>query len=159
MEEHNQVSRRSSLKSMSVLGAAALLGSQSASGAAATAPAVGEGVATSDVRKQIADKVWKTSFVDTHEHLVEEKVRLAPETMPFIQCHDWSLLVAGYLHSDLIVAGLQCRRIHDWSEHDFFSPTDRPHQEVVSHSSVLASREEHGIRIGFSLVAQRTLRR
>ena len=67
---------------------------------------VGEGVVTSDVRKQIADKVWKTSFVDTHEHLVEEKLRLAPETMPFIQCDDWSLLVAGYLYSDLMVAGL-----------------------------------------------------
>jgi predicted TIM-barrel fold metal-dependent hydrolase len=81
---------------------------------------------TSDVRKQIAEKVWKTSFVDTHEHLFEETLRLAPETMPFIQCHDWSVLVAGYLYSDLTVAGLPVPKGVDWSKHDFFSPQIDP---------------------------------
>ena len=126
MVENNQLSRRSSLKSMGVLGAAALLGSQTASGAPATAPAMGDGVVTSDVRQLIAEKVWKTSFVDTHEHLVEEKVRLAPETTPHIKCHDWSLLVAGYLYSDLTVAGLSVPKGAPWSEQDFFSPEVDP---------------------------------
>jgi len=87
MEDNNTLSRRSSLKSMGVMGAAAILGAQTATGSPVASPAVGENVATSDVRKQIAERVWNTSFVDTHEHLVEEALRLSPETMPFIQCH------------------------------------------------------------------------
>ena len=126
MKEKSRLSRRASMKSMGALGAAAFLGTHTASGATASTFAARGDYVASDVQKQIAEKVWKTSFVDTHEHLFEETVRLAPETMPLIQCNDWSLLVAGYLFSDLVSAGLPVSADTPWSKHDLFSPKVDP---------------------------------
>jgi len=150
MEGNSQLSRRSSLKSLGVLGAVAVLGNPSVSGASFMVP-VDEDVVTSDVRKQIAEKVWKTSFVDTHEHLLEETVRLAPETMPLIQCHDWSLLVAGYLYSDLIAAGLPVPKGVDWSKHDFFSPQIDPVKKWSQVQSYWPAVKNTGYGLAFRL--------
>ena len=121
MKKNSRLSRRASMKGMGALGAAAFLGTHTASGAPASTFAVPEDYATSDVKKQIAEKVWNTSLVDTHEHLFEENVRLAPKTMPMIQCNDWALLVAGYLYSDLVSAGLPVSADTPWAKHDLFS--------------------------------------
>jgi hypothetical protein len=77
MEIAGYVSRRSSLKSMSVLGAAALLGSPNVSGDPATTQSL-----RSDTEVKIAEVAWNTAFVDTHEHLFEENLRLDPEKIP-----------------------------------------------------------------------------
>ena len=76
MSRKHGVTRRSSLKSMGVLGAATFL----ASGASAAGAQAGGGLelagTSSDVRRQIFEKVQQTPFIDTHEHLIEEKERL-----------------------------------------------------------------------------------
>ena len=54
-------------------------------------------------RNEIEASVLATSFVDTHEHLVDESLRLAGHSFP---CDDWSLLFFDYLGSDLLAAGM-----------------------------------------------------
>ena len=54
----------------------------------------------------IIEKVFQTPLIDTHEHLFEEKERLAGTAHPRIQADDWALLLSHYLDSDLLVAGM-----------------------------------------------------
>lgn len=53
----------------------------------------------------IVEKVFKTTLIDTHEHLIEEKERLTASHAR-VQADDWSLLLSHYLNSDLLVAGM-----------------------------------------------------
>jgi predicted TIM-barrel fold metal-dependent hydrolase len=126
MGRKNQLSRRASLKNMGALGAAAFLGAQPAGGAPLSASAAAQEATVSDVWRQIADRVWSTTLVDTHEHLFEESMRLAPKTMPFIQCDDWTQLVAGYLYSDLVSAGMPVPREPLLSKPDLFAAGTDP---------------------------------
>ena len=57
------------------------------------------------VNPEIVKKVFETPLIDTHEHLIEEKERLAV-SHPRVQADDWSLLLNHYLNSDLLVAGM-----------------------------------------------------
>ena len=70
------------------------------SGAAADVAEEGTAPATA-VGKTISGSVEATPFVDTHEYLCEEQVRLNG-----VGPDDWSLLLAGYLGSDLRTASL-----------------------------------------------------
>lgn len=72
MDQQQQLSRRSALKSAGVAGAAAFLGGVSPNVTANEPPKQ-----PSDLRQQIFSQVWKTPLIDTHEHLCEEKDRLA----------------------------------------------------------------------------------
>ena len=40
---------------------------------------------SSDIRKKIVAKFFETPFVDTHEHLIEEKDRLSGTTHPEVR--------------------------------------------------------------------------
>lgn len=108
MQNHHQVSRRESLMSFGAMGAALL--ASTSPGQAAEASETnqsGEGLINgSDAYRQISKRVHDTSFVDTHEHLFEESVRLSPNTNPLYQNDDWALLISSYLFSDLVTAGL-----------------------------------------------------
>ena len=56
---------------------------------------------------RIRDWVEETSFVDTHEHLIEERDRLAGETgNRLLPCNDWAYLFMHYLGDDLASAGM-----------------------------------------------------
>lgn len=55
---------------------------------------------------EIAARVRRTPFVDTHEHLVEEESRINWQPSPVLPCNDWALLFSHYLDSDLVVAGM-----------------------------------------------------
>jgi predicted TIM-barrel fold metal-dependent hydrolase len=91
-------SRRSSLKGLGLIGAGSLLGGR----AGATTPLPSdEPAASTEVRRTIAARVEATRFIDTHEHLCEEQVRLSRQGPD-----DWSVLLAGYLGSDLLTAGM-----------------------------------------------------
>ncbi len=116
MSETHRLSRRSSLKGLGLMGAATLLG-----GPAAAAASNGSGPADqpTDVRKQIFSKVWESPLIDTHEHLCEEKERLSG-TGP----DDWSLVLAGYLGSDLISAGMP-RDVHGRFYSKGLSPAEK----------------------------------
>jgi hypothetical protein len=61
----------------------------------------------------IKERVDKTAFVDTHEHLIEEHLRLKGKHR-FIKADDWSFLLSHYLDSDLRVSGMKA------SEYDTF---------------------------------------
>jgi len=59
--------------------------------------------------RDIAGRVRRTPFVDTHEHLVEEESRTRWQPSPLLPCDDWALLFSHYADSDLMVAGMSQR--------------------------------------------------
>ena len=97
------ISRREVLQSLGVAGAGVALGC-GRSGETGVS-----GAARDDkLRAEIARRVQKTPFVDTHEHLPDEADRLAGLGVP---CDDWSLLFHDYLRSDLVAAGMPASEI------------------------------------------------
>ncbi|ULJ74273.1 amidohydrolase family protein [Rhizobium gallicum] len=57
--------------------------------------------------RQIQHWVEQTPFVDTHEHLIEESLRLSGVLdQRFLPCDDWSYLFGEYVANDLVVAGM-----------------------------------------------------
>jgi uncharacterized protein len=58
-----------------------------------------------DARATIEQQVESTPIVDTHEHLIEEEVRLKG-TSRRIKANDWSCLLSHYLDSDLTTCGM-----------------------------------------------------
>jgi uncharacterized protein len=75
-------------------------------------------VFSTDLRKQIFRRVWQTPFIDTHEHLIEEKDRLDAKNLP---CDDWSLLLWQYIRNDMLSAGMPAE-----IQKQFFSPQTDP---------------------------------
>ncbi len=102
MAEKNRVSRRHTLQGVGLAGAAAFLGPRTGGAEVATNR---ESIMPGRVNPAIARKVFETPLIDTHEHLLEEKERLAA-SHPRVQADDWSLLLNHYLNSDLLVAGM-----------------------------------------------------
>ncbi|MBM3495369.1 MAG: hypothetical protein FJX72_13765 [Armatimonadetes bacterium] len=56
--------------------------------------------------EDIALRVKRTMFVDTHEHLIEERSRTEWKPGGRIPSDDWSALFMHYIDSDLMVAGM-----------------------------------------------------
>jgi predicted TIM-barrel fold metal-dependent hydrolase len=105
MIEKNGVSRRHTLQGAGLAGAAAFLG-EVRSVPVRASNQTPDGVTTNGrVNPAIAGRVFETPLIDTHEHLLEEKERLAA-SHPRVQADDWSLLLNHYLNSDLLVAGM-----------------------------------------------------
>lgn len=60
-----------------------------------------------DLRYKIHECVEQTPFVDTHEHLIEERQRVEGIVHPrFFQSNDWSYLFQDYAAEDLVVCGM-----------------------------------------------------
>ncbi len=98
------ISRRHTLQGIGALSTAAMLGSTSTGENSAVA---GQGIGMSGrANPALVEKVFQTPLIDTHEHLIEEKERLAGTSHPRVQADDWSLLLSHYLNSDLLVAGM-----------------------------------------------------
>jgi predicted TIM-barrel fold metal-dependent hydrolase len=76
---------------------------------------------TGNVYHEISQKVLQTPFIDTHEHLIEERERLAGTSHPRVKSDDWTLLLSHYLNSDMLVAGMPQE-----SYDRFFSPKTDP---------------------------------
>ncbi len=113
MAQGSRISRRDTLAGMGALGATAVLGSQTLEAGESTLPG--------RLHPAITEKVFQTPLIDTHEHLIEEKERLAGAGHPRVQSDDWSLLLSHYLNSDLLVAGMP-KEAYD----RFFSPQIDP---------------------------------
>ena len=62
----------------------------------------------SHLRQAIEQQVYATPFIDTHEHLIEESVRLGGSTPDFglFPCDDWAYLFVHYALDDLKIAGM-----------------------------------------------------
>lgn len=102
MSDTLQTSRRGCLKTLGTAGAAVLLGGGTASAAGAVASEPPQ--QPTDLRHRVFEKVWRTPLIDTHEHLCDEHERLPGGT-----CRgqdDWSVILSGYLGSDLLTAGM-----------------------------------------------------
>lgn len=56
----------------------------------------------------LRELIDETPFIDTHEHLIEESLRLSgdPGSSRLFPCDDWALLFSHYLDSDLVSAGM-----------------------------------------------------
>jgi len=102
MDEKKRVSRRSTLKGIGALGTSTLLGTQLGCGNEEL-KGVGDELVFGEVRKQIFRKVHETPLIDTHEHLMEEKDRGKDHKN---QADDWTVVMTGYLSSDLQSAGM-----------------------------------------------------
>jgi predicted TIM-barrel fold metal-dependent hydrolase len=105
MKSKKLISRRSTLKGIGAIGASAFLGSKtnrSEEGPGGPEPTSG----MTDTRKQIFQKVFQTVFIDTHEHLIEEKQRLAGTSGPRVKSDDWTMLFSHYIDSDMLTAGM-----------------------------------------------------
>lgn len=105
MAAKGKISRRETLAGMGTLGAAAIVGAGCSGPARASKEASHRFPANSRVNPAIAEKVFATVLIDTHEHLIEEKERLET-SHPRVEADDWSLLLNHYLNSDLLVAGM-----------------------------------------------------
>jgi uncharacterized protein len=57
------------------------------------------------VNDLIEEKVFRTPFIDTHEHLIDEYERLNCID-PIIPCDDWTLLLNLYFSFDLVSTGI-----------------------------------------------------
>src|SRR4051812_23637810 len=72
----------------------------------------------------IRDLVEQTPFVDTHEHLIEEGMRLRGEVGDrLFRCNDWAYLFSHYVDSDLVSAGMPA------ADHQRFFAPDTPVEE------------------------------
>jgi predicted TIM-barrel fold metal-dependent hydrolase len=131
MKGRKKISRRSTLKGMGALGAAAFLGACSTGGEESSVGSKDSDVGTSDVRKRIFEKVFATSFVDTHEHLSDESERLNGNyCREWGRGDDWSILFTVYADSDVRSAGISEKEYDEFfsskvdplKKWDFLSP-------------------------------------
>ncbi len=121
MAETTGISRRHTLQGIGAVGTAAMLGSTGSTPARASGKTP-DGVAMNKrANRAIVEKVFQTPLIDTHEHLMEEKERLAAASRPRDESDDWSLLLSHYLDSDLVVAGMSGDTYDQ-----FFSPKTDP---------------------------------
>lgn len=70
-----------------------------------------------NARKAIAETVFNTGIIDTHEHLPDEKDRLGDRVLIGDKSNDWTFLFSHYLDSDMLSAGMSA---NDYKL--FFSP-------------------------------------
>ena len=115
MADKDKLSRRQTLTGMTAVGASTILGPRACADEPSAAPPAQQ------TRRAIREKVDRTPFVDTHEHLIEEHERLKGASHRRVVCDDWAMLLSHYLNSDLIVAGMP-RDVHD----RFFSAKTDP---------------------------------
>jgi uncharacterized protein len=107
MRDTKLPSRRTALKSLALGGAwFSAFGVTRATTLPAAATSARPPRSSASARREIFDRVMKAPLSDTHEHLVEEKVRLQGPPGRMLPCDDWALLFSHYLNSDLSVAGM-----------------------------------------------------
>jgi predicted TIM-barrel fold metal-dependent hydrolase len=106
MKGKKRISRRTTLKGIGAIGAAAFLGGEGAVGGEAAGGPRDSDVGSSEVRKKIFAKVFATALVDTHEHLIDEDERLGGTKHPFVKCDDWSEVFSNYLAADMLAGGM-----------------------------------------------------
>lgn len=112
MKNKKIITRRSTLKGIGAVGAASILPHNTLN---ATTKEMSSNLA------EISTQVNETYFVDTHEHLIEEKGRFTGTRHPRVRADDWTMVFSHYIDDDLRVAGMS-REEYD----RFFSPEINP---------------------------------
>ena len=121
MKSKKLISRRSTLKGIGAIGALTFLDSKTVLSKDETLTNYDLTSHSSDIRKKIFQKVFQTPFIDTHEHLIEEKERFVGASHPRVKSDDWTMLFSHYLNSDMLTAGMPKQ---DYDR--FFSPKVDP---------------------------------
>lgn len=121
MKEKQLISRRSTLKGIGAMGTLTFLNSKTGKSNEIGAANYEIPSYSSDIRKQVFQKVFQTPFIDTHEHLIEEKGRLVGAAHPRVKCDDWSMVLNHYIDSDMLSAGMP-----QADYNNFFSPLIDP---------------------------------
>ncbi len=103
MSQDFRTTRRTAILSAGAASATLMLGNNTAQATDLTAAEPPP--QSTDIRRQIFNRVWTTPFIDTHEHLCDEQDRLPPDGVAR-GADDWSVVLAGYLGSDLMSAGM-----------------------------------------------------
>jgi predicted TIM-barrel fold metal-dependent hydrolase len=107
MKKKSLISRRTTLKTMGSMGALVFLGSKTAAGK----DKIAANYCSSDIRKEIFQKVLETPLIDTHEHLMEEKERLVGTSSSWVKSDDWTMILSHYLKSDILTAGMPQKQL------------------------------------------------
>jgi predicted TIM-barrel fold metal-dependent hydrolase len=122
MKNKNLVSRRTTLKGMGAIAAAAFVSSKTVYSEQETLIRPDLTSQSSDIRKKVFEKVFQTPFIDTHEHLPDESERLNGNYCRYRKkSDDWSIIFANYLDSDMRSVGMPQSDFND-----FFSPKVDP---------------------------------
>jgi len=117
MKGKNLTSRRSALKGTGAVGALTFLGSKTVHSKEETLANPDLNYYASVIREKVFQKVFQTPFIDTHEHLIEEKDRLSGTSHPEVKSDDWTMVFSHYIKADMISAGMS-QEAYDM----FFSP-------------------------------------
>ncbi|MFC1692028.1 amidohydrolase family protein [Candidatus Latescibacterota bacterium] len=118
MKSKKGIPRRSGLKGIGAAGALTVMGAKSVY---SKEEPIANPLEMNDVRKELFRKVLQTPFIDTHEHLIEEKGRFAGTSHNRVKSDDWTMVLCHYLDSDMLTAGMS-RKDYD----RFFSPEIEP---------------------------------
>ncbi len=102
MKHSHNLTRRSTLKGMGAAGVSSMWATAGMAKDKTNIPSDPDKTPPEAI-KEIVDT---TPFVDTHEHLIEERHRLTGTSHAHVPCDDWALLLNHYLNSDLLVAGM-----------------------------------------------------
>ena len=121
MKKKNLISRRSTLKGIGAIGALTVLDSKTAHSKEEALTNPDLNYCSSAIRKEIFQKVFQTPFIDTHEHLVEEKERFIGTAGSVVKSDDWTVVLSQYLDSDMETAGMPGKDVGK-----FFSPGMNP---------------------------------
>ncbi len=137
MSKKNLISRRTTLKGIGAAGASAVLAVPTAYSQTAAPDSAKPPVSAGDIRTIIFQKVATTPFIDTHEHLIEEKERFRTRR-PRGRPDDWSMLMTHYLDSDLLTAGMP-KKSYDKFFSEKVDPIEKwsllePHWPAVKHT-------------------------
>jgi uncharacterized protein len=103
-----RISRRATIKGIGAAGAMAFLGKGLIHMEQAAGQTIAPAPSKSTAGDAIFEKVSQTVFIDTHEHIVEEKERLSGARSQ----DDWTALLSGYFASDMLTAGMP-KKDHD----------------------------------------------
>jgi len=156
MKSRKTFSRRTALKGVTAMGAS-LIALQNSPTQTFAAPGSGSRSVpktAEGVHKDIWKRVFETPLIDTHEHLVDESVRLSSVRPGLVRCDDWALLFSHYLNSDLLVAGMPKADLDRFLSQGV-APKEKwrllaPHWPAVKHAGYaqavrIAIRELYGI--------------
>jgi predicted TIM-barrel fold metal-dependent hydrolase len=119
MSKKPHLTRRTALKTVAIMGGAALIDGYTGRGGVLMASEPPR--QPTDLRTQVFKKVWDTPLVDTHEHLPDEQACLPPRGG---KNDDWTLVFSHYLSDDLHSAGMP-----RGARKKFFGPDMSPRQK------------------------------
>ena len=117
MKEKKSIPRRSTLKGFGAAGALSFIGAKTVHGREVKLAGSDTFPVSNDIREKLFQKVFRTPFIDTHEHLIEEKGRFSGTSHPRVKSDDWTMVLNHYLNSDLLTSGMPQK---DYDR--FFSP-------------------------------------